>query len=99
MKLELKDIPAKLGEVFAKIRRYFVLLFVVVVLGVYGYMVLRVNSLQNAKPSEVSGASKVTPVITPHIDQAVVEQLRELHDNSVNVKALFAQDRSDPFQE
>jgi hypothetical protein len=99
MKLELKNIPTKLGEFTAKLKRYSVLLFIVLVLGVYGYMVMRVNNLENAKPNEVSGTTKLTPVITPHIDQAVVQQLRELHDNSVNVKALFAQDRSDPFQE
>lgn len=99
MKLELKDIPEKLAEVAASLKRYAVVLFLVLVAGVYAFLMFRINNLQTAQPDTVSGASKVTTVVTPHIDPQVLQQLQQLQDNSVSVKTLFDQARSNPFQD
>ena len=99
MKLELKDIPGKLQELLGRFSRYYVVLFFVLVLGVYAFLMLRINNLQSAQPNTVSGATKVTTVVTPHIDPKVVQQLQQLQDNSVSVKTLFDQARSNPFQD
>lgn len=96
---DLKSLPAKLGEALGKLKRYAVLVFVVLVAGIYGFLVLRVSSLQNAQPNTVSGTQKVTTVATPRIDPKLVQQLQQLQDNSVSVKSLFDNARSNPFQE
>ena len=96
MKLSLKDIPAKLSELLAKFQRYAVVLFLLLVACVYGLLVFRINSLQNTQPTN---SAQVTTVATPHIDPKVVDQLQQLQDNSVSVKSLFDQARSNPFQE
>jgi len=97
MKLSIKDIPAKLMELLGKLNRYAVVLFLLLVALVYGFLVLRIQSMQNVQAS--NNPTPGTVVATPHIDQKVVEQLQQLQDNSVSVKSLFDQARSNPFQE
>jgi hypothetical protein len=97
MKLSIKDIPAKLIELLSKLNRYAVVLFLLLVALVYGFLVLRIQSMQNVQPS--NNPTPGTVVATPHIDQKVVDQLQQLQDNSVSVKSLFDQARSNPFQE
>lgn len=97
MKLNIKDIPAKLMELLGKLNRYAVVLFLLLVALVYGFLMMRIQSLQNVQPSNTP--VRGTVVATPHIDQSVVDQLQQLQDNSVSVKSLFDQARSNPFQE
>lgn len=99
LKLDIKSVPAKLGDLLNKFKRYEVILFVVLVAGVYSFLVLRINNLQNAQPNTVSGTEKVTTAATPRIDPKLVQQLQQLQDNSVSVKSLFDEARSNPFQE
>jgi len=99
MNLSIKDIPSKTVEALSRLGKYAVLLFILLLSIVYGFLVLRINSMQSAPPSSVSGSQKVTVVTTPHIDPKLVSQLQQLQDNSVSVKSLFDQARSNPFQE
>lgn len=99
MNISLKDLPAKFLELLNSSKRYAVVVFILLVIGVYGFLVMRVNSLQTAQPSTVDGAAPVTPVATPHIDEKVIKQLQQLQDNSVQVKSLFDGARSNPFKE
>jgi hypothetical protein len=66
---------------------------------IYSYIILQINTLSNAPldESQVAAQSKATP--TPHIDARAAQQLQTLKDNSVNVQALFEQNRQSPFQE
>ena len=84
-------------ELLGKLNRYAVVLFLLLVALVYGFLVLRIQSMQNVQAS--NNPTPGTVVATPHIDQKVVEQLQQLQDNSVSVKSLFDQARSNPFQE
>lgn len=99
MKLSLKDLPAALSETLQRVKRYAVPVFLLIVVAVYGFLVFRINGMQNAQPGSVSSGQKVTPVATPRIDPKLVKQLQQLQDNSVNVKTLFDQARSNPFQD
>ena len=99
MNVNLKDIPAKVVELLGKVGKYAVLLFILLVAIVYGFLVMRINSMQSAPPSSVNGTQKVTTAATPRIDPKIVQQLQQLQDNSVSVKTLFDQARSNPFQE
>lgn len=96
MKLSIKDLLAKATENLHLIGRYAVLLFFLLLAGVYGFLIFRINSLSNATPTD---SSPVSTVQVPHIDPTVVKQLQQLQDNSVSVKSLFDQARSNPFQE
>ena len=99
MNVNLKEIPAKVAEFLGKTSKYAVLLFILLVAIVYGFLVMRINSMQSVPPSSVNSNQKVTTVATPRIDPKIVQQLQQLQDNSVSVKTLFDQARSNPFQE
>lgn len=98
MNHQLKDISDKILAYIRKLRPYGLLVFIVFVLCIYGFVLLRANTLNSQEPSEDAVASHVKAARLPHIDQTVVQQLKTLRDNSVNVQALFSQGRSNPFQ-
>lgn len=89
----------QLEHIFSQIMRFRVLLFMVVLLLVYGFMVWRVNVLSTAEPDASAVASKTQSLNTPKVDQATIDKIKQLQDNSVNVQALFDQARNNPFHE
>jgi hypothetical protein len=94
--VNLSDITKSLPELLGKIGRYAALLFFIGVACVYGFILLQINNLSNAEPSE-SAVSELNKA--PHIDEKVVNQLYRLQDNSADVKTLFDEARNNPFSE
>lgn len=88
----------QLQKILRELLRLRVLLFLILVACVYGFVGLRVMNLRNQQPDQ-SAVSSATTITQPHIDQATVDKIKQLQDNSVNVQALFNQARQNPFQE
>jgi hypothetical protein len=93
----LGDLNRQLAAVAQKLRRYSIVLFIVFVACVYGLVIWRINTLLTAQPSPEAISSQVKANSIPRVDPSVVKQLKELRDNSVNVRALFDQGRNNPF--
>jgi nitrate reductase NapE component len=72
-------------------------LFLLLVAGVYGFVVWRISVLQDAQPSSSSVNAQVQAA--PHIDPTTISKVKQLQDNSVSVQTLFNQARQNPFQE
>ena len=92
------SLQASLTQAGRMLLKYRVLLFFVVLAGIYSLVVLRINTLSQAEPS----ASDVTLQTTAHslkVDPTVVQKIQQLQDNSVSVQALFQQARNNPFNE
>jgi len=70
---------------------------VLLVLLVYVFVVIRINSLANAEPS-LDQQNKVTSSV-PHIDANTIDQIQNLENNNTDVHSLFEQSRTNPFQE
>lgn len=98
-KSEFKLIQAKVVALLPRWRKYSLLIFVIFVAGLYGFLIMRVSSLGGVEPSQASIDQKVQAAKVPKLDDAVVQQLQSLQDNSVSVQALFNEARSNPFQE
>jgi hypothetical protein len=98
LNLAVKTFLTEGSGVIVKFRRYSLLAFVVFVAALYGFVIMRINNLSNAQPSDVAVSGQVQAAQAPHIDKAVVQQLNSLQDNSVSVQTLFNQARSNPFQ-
>ncbi len=96
--LSLKGLPLQLTAIIDKLKRYSLPVFLVFVAGVYGFVLLRINNLSQAEPSDQAVTSQVQAAKVPHIDAGVVKQLETLQDNSVSVQSLFDEARSNPFQ-
>jgi len=74
-------------------------LFLLVALLTFSYVVWRVYALANAPVPASAVCSKLDTAKNPHIDQATIDKINQLQDNSVSVRALFDQARQNPFQE
>jgi len=97
-KQQLQTLLIKLTANAQKFRRYSLIIFIVFVGLLYGFILFRINTLNSQEPSEAAISSQVKAAKIPHIDLSVIKQLETLQDNSVNVKALFNEARSNPFQ-
>ena len=75
----------------AILQRHSFPLFIAFIVCLYGFLLLRVNSLINAQPQTADVTSQVKAAAIPHIDKAVVKQLQSLQDNSVSVQLLIAE--------
>ncbi len=78
---------------------YAVFIFIVGSLLVLSFFVYRINSLANQEPSESAIAEKAGESRPATIDKKAVEKIQELQSTNVEVKALFDQNRDNPFRE
>lgn len=99
MNKEKRSFKAQLNEAWDSAVRLRIILFLVLLVSVYGFIGLRIQTLSSAQPDSAQIASKVSETSKPYIDKNVVDEIRELQDNSVNVQALFNQARQNPFRE
>jgi hypothetical protein len=97
-KPDLKSFITKADTGLKEVRRFSFILFVIFVALLYGFVLLRTNSLNNAQPTSDAVTNQIQAAKVPHIDKSVVRQLESLHNNSVNVQTLFNEARSNPFQ-
>ena len=97
--LNSSTIISKLTEIIAKVSRFKLVLFIIMVGAVYGYILFTIGTLTNAQPSDAMVQAQNDPIASARIDKKVISQLRQLEDNSVSVKELFDDARDNPFQE
>jgi hypothetical protein len=97
--LDLKSMPAQLLKVAHKLRRYAVFIFILTILGIFGFLVFRINTLTNAEPTEEALEEQLSTVKRPRLDQSVADKLELLEDTNVEVQTLFNQARDNPFNE
>jgi Flp pilus assembly protein CpaB len=96
MNIDTKALAPLLLSKLEPFKRYRIIIFVIFVFGLYGYLILQTSSATGVQPS--SAQQTAITKRTPHIDAATVKQLEQLQDNSVSVKALFNEARSNPFE-
>ncbi len=86
-------------HVMQAVHRYIIVVFVLFLVGIYGFLAWRVVALDNTEPDEADITAQLKTAASPKIDEDVVNKIQQLQDNSVSVKALFDEARRNPFQE
>jgi hypothetical protein len=99
MSLNLSAASKKIQALSQTLQKYLGLVFVVAMLGLYSFLVFRINSLTTAEPSDDAITEKLNTVQRPKVDEDIVSKVQNLEDNSVEVKALFQDARDNPFSE
>lgn len=94
-----RTMQSQLGDVWKETVRLRVILFLVLLVALYGFIGLRIKTLANVQPSESQVISKGSSTARPHLDQAVVDKVRQLQESSATVQTLFDQARQNPFRE
>jgi len=96
--ISLKQLKPLFHKAVRLTSRYAAILFFLLVASVYGFVLLRINILVSAQPSQSDIDAQTTTTAVPRVDPKVAEQLQNLQDNSVNVQTLFNDARNNPFQ-
>lgn len=99
MKIELQELKPKLKIVLRWIEGHIIIVSIVAVVLLYSGLVLRINLLNRREPTDTAVTEKLQTIKRLKIDQRVVDQIKQLEDNSSEVRALFKQARDNPFQE
>lgn len=99
MSIEVKDIPKKLTPLLAKLKKALPILFIVFVLGLFGFLLFRINSLYRSEPSPSDIDEKIKSSGRPRIDQDLIDRIQALRGQNVKVETLFQQARDNPFLE
>lgn len=99
MKLDFKDLPAKIRPALQFVKRYVVFIFVIIILLIFGFFVFRINQFSQTEPDETAVQEKLQTVQRPKIDQAVIDKIQQLQDQNIQIQSLFDQARNNPFSE
>lgn len=97
--LSLAALKPMLASLLKLLRRYSSVLIFLLFMGVYGYMLLQINTLSNPQVGIDEVTNEVKALPTPRMDEEAAKKLQALKDNSVNVQTLFDQGRTNPFEE
>jgi hypothetical protein len=95
MTLSIKETPNLIAAKLQPLARYKILLFAGFVALMYGYLLLQINQAASTQAS--TDQAVVAGQKSPHIDEVTAQKLQQLQDNSVSVKALFNEARTNPF--
>lgn len=99
MKIETKDIVAKLQNFSIFIKTYVMFVFVLVVFLIFSFFVFRINQINNLEPTATEIEEKLQTVQRPKIDKAVLDKIEQLQGQNIEVRSLFDQARKNPFSE
>jgi hypothetical protein len=97
--LDIKAIPVLLKKLQKILQRYSVIIFILTILGIYGFLVFQIRQLSVAEPDQdqVTEQLKTTPRIK--IDEESIAKIKQLEDQNVGVQALFKSARDNPFED
>lgn len=70
---------------------------IILVLLIYAFVVLKINTLAKAEPNPDQEQTVTTAI--PHIDSQAIQQIQNLENNNASIHSLFEQARNNPFQE
>lgn len=99
MKQNIQVLKHKLIASLRLLGKYAAVVFVLFFVVIYSFLLWRIITLNQIQPSQSDLDAQLQTAKVPHIDQSVVDKIKQLQDNSVNVQTLFDKARSSPFQE
>lgn len=99
MKNQLKDVSKRLIPALLFVKRYAVLLFIIILLGIFGFLVFRINQYSRIEPNEDAIQEKLQSAQRPKVDQSSLNKIQQLQDQNVQVQSLFDAARKNPFNE
>lgn len=99
MNTDLKDILPKLNNALAWLKRHQSTIIVLVIAGMYGFLILQINLLNKRQPSETAVQEQIKNIKRPNVSEQTANKLKALEDTSQETKALFQAARENPFLE
>lgn len=98
MNIDLKNIKPLLLKTLFVLKKNAVFIFIILGLAIFGFLVLRIRSLASLEPNEEILQEKAIENRPVVIDEDSVQTIINLQEVNIEVKALFEQGRTNPFQ-
>lgn len=99
MNIDKQSIQKILSSLTFYVNKYGLFLFIILSLGFASYMILTIQTLLIAEPSESMVMEKSKLNQATKIDESAVKKIKELKSANIEVKSLFESSRDNPFQE
>lgn len=99
MNIEVKNILPKLKSFASLLRKYAVVIFISVMVLVYGYLIVKISSISSVEPNEEAVAEQLQDTKRLRVDQNAINKIQQLEGQNVGVRSLFKAARDNPFQE
>jgi hypothetical protein len=97
--LDIKQISGVARSLLKKVRQYATFSFIVAVLLIYSFLILRINVLTQSEPSDEVVNEQLNTVKRLKIDQDSINKIEQLEDQNIDVQSLFNKARDNPFQD
>lgn len=98
MNLDVKNLKIILQKAINLAKNNAVFIFILIGLATVGFLVFQIRTLSSLEPDDDLLLEKMGVNKPVRIDEESVEIIKELQDTNVEVKALFEQGRTNPFQ-
>lgn len=99
MNKDLKDLKPLLMNLLHWFKRYGLMIGLVVVSLMYAGLIIQINLLNRRQPTDEQVSEKLEKIVQPSVNEDTVNKLKDLEENSKEVKSLFKNARNNPFQE
>lgn len=93
------NIKERLLQASRLLQHNIVIIFLLFLVAIYGFLGWQAVSLSQTEPDPAKVTAGLKTKSVPNIDEATVNKIQQLQDNSVSVKSLFDEARRNPFQE
>ena len=90
-------ILAKLLIVRDYLYKYKVVIFVIILVAIFGFMTLRIAHFSNLDPTGLQIENTQNSLTNIKLDSNAVKKINELQSQNINIESLFNNDRSNPF--
>lgn len=97
--MNISQLTSRIIPLVAYVKKYAVLLFALFFLGMYGFLVYRIDTLVNSEPDPAAIDESLNTVKRLRVDQGSIDKMLQLEEENVEVKSLFQQARENPFKE
>ncbi len=99
MNIHLQNIPTLFTPLLNKIRQYAGFVIVLLVLGGFAFIIMRISYYATLEPSQTAIDEKLLNLKQTRINQEAIDKIEKLNSTNVDVKALFDEARDNPFHE
>lgn len=99
MNIHIDNAPRIVNATISVLQQYAKFIFIILMLGLYGYLVLHVSSLIQADISQTDVLEQMESTNRAQVDERAVERILTLQDQNVQVESIFEEARDNPFSE
>lgn len=95
----MKQIPGYFKKGVNKSKKFMVPVFLLLVLGVNGFLIFRIDQYSSTEPTTAQVAEQQTSIKRINIDEDSINKILKLEKRNIGVKSLFEEARDNPFKD